>query len=236
MVYEKNDDETKKTGDDDSRDEDTEIKFDFLDENNSNEDSSEKSEEQYDKDELLPILLQQEEIENLKRQLEEVTREKDDLYDRLLRKLADFNNYRKRVEREKEETIKFASAKIIKDLLPIIDNFEKALSSSNNRDNNFYKGIELIYKQLIDILIRNGVQGIKAEGEQFDPAYHEAIGTEEIEDKENNIILEEYQKGYLLHNKLLRPSLVKVNVRKNCLSDSEKNSKEVGDNEKSNWN
>lgn len=237
MVYEKNnDDEIKKTNDDDSKNEDTEIKFDFLDEDKSNETGVEKSEEQYDKDELLPILLQQEEIENLKRQLEEVTREKDDLYDRLLRKLADFNNYRKRVEKEKEETIKFASARIIKDLLPIIDNFEKAIATCNNRDDNFYKGIELIYKQLMEILIKNGVEGIKAKGEQFDPSYHEAIGTEAMEDKEDNIILEEYQKGYLLHNKLLRPSLVKVNVRKNSLDDSEKNSKEVGDNEKSNWN
>jgi len=236
MVEEKDKNDLKKGKGDDSDSKDLELKFDFLEEEGGGDSETphESNEESYDKDELLPILLQQEEIENLKKQLEEVTREKDDLYDRLLRKLADFNNFRKRVEKEKQEYYKYASANLIKELLPIIDNFEKALAMFKDNDNQFYKGIELIYKQLVDVLRKEGVEGIKTKGEQFDPAYHEAVGTGEEEDIENNTILEEYQKGYKMHDKLLRPALVKVNVRKETHKDAEKKDKEVGDNEESN--
>ncbi len=234
MIDEKNKDDSNKINNDDSKNEDTEVKFDFLDEEESNESKPENNEETYDKDELLPILLQQEEIENLKKQLEEVTREKDDLYDRLLRKLADFNNFKKRIEKERQDYCKFANADLIRDILPIIDNFEKALMISEDKDDPFYRGIELIYKQFIDVLRKHGVEEIKAEGEQFDPSFHEAVWTAEIENQEDNVIIEEYQKGYMMHDKLLRPSLVKVNIRKNLTDDSGKNRKEAGDNEESN--
>ncbi|OGF66988.1 MAG: nucleotide exchange factor GrpE [Candidatus Fischerbacteria bacterium RBG_13_37_8] len=213
---------------------DVEIKFDFLDDD-IEETSEEQEEETVDKDELLPILLQQEEIENLKKQLEEVMREKDELYDRLLRKLADFNNYRKRIEKEKQEYYNFATANLMRDILPVVDNFEKAIAQFENHDDPSFKGIELICRQLEDILRKHGVHAIESNGKPFDPAFHEAVGTGEVEEIDDNIILEEYQKGYMMHDKLLRPSMVRVNVKK-MQKEAVEPDKEVGDNEESHWN
>ncbi len=126
----------------------------------------------------------------------------------LQRLQAEFDNYKKRTEQQNSNFIKHANQEIIKDLLPIIDNFELALRNCKEKD-EFYKGIELIYSQINELLKNKGVTHIKCEGEKFDPYYHEALLTEES-DKEEGTILEELQKGYLLNEKVIRHSKVKV--------------------------
>ena len=199
-----------------------------------------KEEKEHPKEEgadaQISIILLQQEMQGLKEQLGTITRERDDLYERLLRKLADFTNYRKRVEKEKQEYFQFATANIVTELLPVLDNFEKALVQCTDRDSITYKGMELIYRQLREAFIKWGVEAIDAVGLQFDPNFHEAAGREENEDIEDNLIIEEYQKGYVINKKLIRPSMVKVNVHKEPVATAENSDsdKEVGDNEESN--
>ena len=185
---------------------------------------------------LGPLLVQQREINSLKEQLGTVTREKDELYDQLLRKLADFNNFRKRMEKERQEYFHHATANLINELLPIVDNFEKALIQCGDKESTSYRGMELIYRQMREIFKRWGIIPIEAMGMQFDPNFHEAVNREENPEVEDNLIIEEYQKGYMLNDKLLRPSLVKVNVVKSPFDNGEVKDKEVGDNEESNRN
>ncbi len=135
----------------------------------------------------------------------------DDLTNTLKHLQAEFENYRKRIEKDNASFAKFANEDLIKDLLPIIDNFELALKNSKQKD-EFYKGMELIYSQLIGVLQDNGVKCIGCEC-KFDPYYHEVLLTEES-DKENNAILEELQKGYTLNDKVIRHSKVKIAKKK----------------------
>lgn len=130
----------------------------------------------------------------------------------LQRVQAEFENYKKRCEKENSEFIKYANADLIKKLLPILDNFELALKDCRAKD-DFYKGMELIYSHLIEALHSQGLKHIECVGKKFDPYYHEALLTEES-DKEENTILEEMQKGYLLNDKVIRHSKVKVAKKK----------------------
>jgi len=157
---------------------------------------------------------------------------------------AEFENYKKRVEKEKSEFSKCANQDLIKQLLPFIDDFELALKNCRAKD-DFYKGIELIYSHLIEALHSQGLKQIDCIGKKFDPYYHEALMTEES-DKQENIILEEMQKGYMLNDKVIRHSKVKVskkpsagpklnteNLSNNKAIDKKENSKETG-NDKAN--
>jgi molecular chaperone GrpE len=119
--------------------------------------------------------------------------------DRYLRTLADFENFRKRSEREKNDYFKYAMAGVIKDLLPVLDNFDRALEHAEEGD-DFHKGVSLIYKQLFDVLRR------------FDPNIHEGVVTEEDPSVPNHTVVAVLQKGYFLHDRLLRPAMVKVAV------------------------
>ena len=131
-----------------------------------------------------------------------------ELTETLQRLQAEFENYKKRCEKENSEFIKYANADLIKKLLPILDDFELALKNCRAKD-DFYKGIELIYSHLIDALHSQGLKHIDCLGKKFDPYYHEALLTEES-DKEENKILDEMQKGYMLNDKVIRHSKVKV--------------------------
>jgi molecular chaperone GrpE len=131
-----------------------------------------------------------------------------ELIDTLQRLQAEFENYKKRVDRDYETLVKCSNEDIIKHLIPIIDNFELALKSCREKD-DFYKGMELIYSQLMDTLHSQGIKLIECVGKKFDPYYHEALLTEES-DKEPNTILEELQKGYMLFDKVIRHSKVKI--------------------------
>jgi molecular chaperone GrpE len=132
-------------------------------------------------------------------------------HDRYIRTLADFENFRKRMEREKADFFKYALGSTLKDLLPVLDNFDRALEHAEEMD-DFHKGVALIYKQLFDVLQRHGVKPIDQNGVRFDPNIHEAVVREEDPSVPNHTVVAVLQKGYFLHDRLLRPALVKVAV------------------------
>jgi len=134
-----------------------------------------------------------------------------EMRNRYLRTLADFENFRKRSEREKADYFKYAMAGVIKDLLPVLDNFDRALEHAEEGD-DFHKGVLMIYKQLFDILKRHGVQTIEESGVPFDPKLHEGVVREENPSVPSHTVVAILQKGYFLHDRLLRPAMVKVAV------------------------
>jgi molecular chaperone GrpE len=137
--------------------------------------------------------------------------ENQQLKDRYLRTLADFENLRKRTEREKADFFRYALAGAMKDILPVLDNFDRALEHAEEGD-EFHKGVLLIYKQLYDVLQRHGLKPIDEEGVHFDPNIHEAVVREEDPGVPSQTVTAVLQKGYFLHDRLLRPALVKVAV------------------------
>lgn len=136
-----------------------------------------------------------------------------DLREQLLRLSADFENYRRRVERERETHERQAGSSLIGRLLPVLDNFERALSgASAGSADRFYDGVALIFRQLLDELRKDGLAAVDSVGEPFDPAFHEAVATTVEEALPPNVVVEELQRGYRLHERLLRPALVRVTV------------------------
>ncbi|MGC2448154.1 MAG: nucleotide exchange factor GrpE [Candidatus Sulfotelmatobacter sp.] len=141
--------------------------------------------------------------------LQKLKTERDSLLDRLARAQAEFENARRRAAREQQDFRDFASMEVIKSLLPVIDSFERALQSKSDAA-EFRSGVELIYKQLQDVLAKLGVRPITAKGEQFDPHVHEAIEMVETQDAADHEVLEEWQRGYKYKDRLVRPAMVKV--------------------------
>ena len=137
--------------------------------------------------------------------------ENHSLRDRYMRTLADFENFRKRSEREKTDFFRYALAGTIKDLLPVLDNFDRALEHAADGD-EFHKGVSLIYKQLFDVLQKHGLKPIEEAGVRFDPNLHEAVMREEDASVPSQTVVAILQKGYFLDDRLLRPALVKVAV------------------------
>lgn len=142
-------------------------------------------------------------------ELEKVKSERDSLLDRLARAQAEFENARRRAAKEQQEYRDFAIADAIKSLLPVVDSFERALRVKSD-SNDFRSGVELIYKQLQDSFAKLGVHAIPAQGEPFDPHYHEAIEMVETTDAPDHHVIEELQRGYKLKDRLLRPAMVRV--------------------------
>lgn len=149
---------------------------------------------------------------DLNKKLEEVENEKNELSDRLLRNMAEFDNYKKRVVREKEDLIKYGNEKFAFDLLSVMDNFERSLeqAKSSQELESVIEGIEMIQKQLVSAMEKFHVKPFESVGEPFDPERHEAMAQQEHEEYEENTVIEEYQKGYCLKEKLLRPARVIV--------------------------
>lgn len=137
--------------------------------------------------------------------------ENEQLRNRYLRTLADFENLRKRTEREKADFFRYAMGGVLKDLLPVLDNFDRALDHAEEGD-EFHKGVLLIYKQLFDVLQKHGLKAIDESGVHFDPNIHEAVVREEDASVPSHTVVAVLQKGYFLHDRLLRPALVKVAV------------------------
>jgi molecular chaperone GrpE len=138
-------------------------------------------------------------------------KERDDLYDRLLRKTAEFDNFRKRVERDRKEMIEWAAADVLGDLLSIVDDFDRALAAEAPPEAQAYKsGLELIHRQLADLLKKRGVTTVDALGADFDPHLHQAVAYEEVGGAREGEVVEVMAKGYKLGDRLLRPALVKV--------------------------
>jgi molecular chaperone GrpE len=140
-------------------------------------------------------------------------RERDDYYDRLLRKTAEFDNYRKRIERERREQADRAVVALLQDLLGAVDDFQLALNAPESDAASYRKGVELIHAKLHDVLRRQGVKAIDALGSDFDPNLHEAVVHEPSAEHRDNEVIGELRKGYTLNDKLLRPAFVKVAKR-----------------------
>ncbi|MBK5251474.1 MAG: nucleotide exchange factor GrpE [Peptostreptococcaceae bacterium] len=152
----------------------------------------------------------EEELEDAYGNLE---KEFNELNERFLRVSSDFRNFKKRAEKEKKDIYSYANEKIICDILPVMDNFERAIlsvESENASSEKMLRGIEMVFKQLNDVLNLNGIEKIDAVGKPFDPNFHHAVMVEETEDFDTETVIEVFQTGYSLNKKVIRPSMVKV--------------------------
>jgi len=139
--------------------------------------------------------------------------EKKQLKDQLLRKQAELENFRKRSEREKDDFRQYAVSETLKALLPILDNFDRALKTDGAGD-EYRKGVELIHQQLSSTLQKLGLKAVEAKGQPFNPREHEAVATVETDEVPDHHVVEEMQRGYFFKDKLLRPAMVKVAKRR----------------------
>ena len=149
-------------------------------------------------------------------QLQAVTAERDQLRDLLLRRQAEFENFRRRTENERADFARYAGMETVRALLPVLDDFERALQAApemEGPDAEFLKGIEIIRQRLVDILGKAGLEPIESVGKPFDPNVHHALESVETEDAEDHTVLEEWQKGYNFKGRLLREAMVRVAVR-----------------------
>ena len=153
------------------------------------------------------------ELQELRQQIDELQQEKDELFAKLQRVSADYDNLQKRTSKQIADTIGYEKEKIIKTLLPALDNFEHTLQNVHSAENFdvLLKGIQIIYDQMLDILKLHNVEQIKALGEPFEPALHEAMMQKTDPEQQENIVLKEFQKGYKLNGRVIRPSKVIVN-------------------------
>jgi molecular chaperone GrpE len=144
--------------------------------------------------------------------VDEVQRQRDEYYDLLLRKTAEFDNYRKRVDRERQSVSEAAAADLLTELLPLVDDLERALRADPGTEgaDAYRRGVELIHRQLMDVLRKRGVRPIEAVGADFDPHYHQAVAHDAAEGRREGEVIEEFRRGYMLGDRLLRPAMVKV--------------------------
>ena len=164
-----------------------------------------------------PVQDAQAEIAALTDERDKLLNEKQELYDRLLRSQAEFENARRRAERERSEFVQYAGTELVREIVPVVDDFERALQAGANLADgpakDYIKGIELIYQRLLDRLTKVGLEPIETAGKLFDPNLHQAVDRAESSEVPDQTILSEYQRGYMFKGRLLRPSMVKVAVR-----------------------
>ncbi len=190
------------------------------------ENASKDAEGKKGEDSQNDLLIQKEkELEAVR---EELSAEKD----RFLRFYAEFDNYKKRSVREIQDFRKFANESLIRELLPVVDNLERALQSAegnSDAEKSIREGVGLIHSDILRIFEKFSVKPVEAVGHPFNPAFHEAIGQEESEDAGDNIVLREFQKGYLLHDRLIRPSMVIVSkaAAKEGINSNTKDNREI---------
>jgi molecular chaperone GrpE len=152
-------------------------------------------------------------MKDLESQLETKEQQAKENYDRLLRVSAEFENYKKRTSRELEEFRKFANQSLIKEMLSVVDNLELAMNSTNGHksiDQGLLQGLDMTHKEILKVFEKFNVKPIEAKGQIFDPTYHEAVMQEETDEAGENTVINELQKGYLIHDRLLRPAMVVV--------------------------
>jgi len=168
-----------------------------------------KEQEALEKEEILEETAEETVTEETaEAEADEFKKQYDELYDKHLRTLAEYENYKRRTQKEKDETYKNAQADTVEKLLPVLDNLERALATDESSP--FKDGIEMIVKQLLETLEKMGVTEIEAVGKTFDPNLHSAVMHIEDEELEANIVVEQFQKGYMLKDKVIRYSMVKV--------------------------
>ncbi|TXL68022.1 nucleotide exchange factor GrpE [Cerasibacillus terrae] len=177
-----------------------------IEENVENETTNEEQEIEEKVDEI-------NQVEELKKELNIITEEKDKLYDRLIRIQAEFDNFKKRTQKEKVAERKYKSEDLATELLPALDNFERALhiEDVNDEIKGFLDGMSMIYRQLIDVLEGQEITKIETVGKKFDPNLHHAVMQVEDDTVDSDVIVEELQKGYMLADRVIRPAMVKVN-------------------------
>ena len=142
----------------------------------------------------------------------ELQKQRDQYYDRLLRKTAEFDNYRKRIERERVQQAEAAASDLLGELLPLVDDLERALNADAGSEGAeaYRRGVELIHHHLLELLRKRGVRPIEALGADFDPHFHQAVSHEAAEGRREGEVIEEFRRGYMLGDRLLRPAMVKV--------------------------
>ncbi|MDJ0815119.1 MAG: nucleotide exchange factor GrpE [Desulfobacterales bacterium] len=161
---------------------------------------------------------------DLEDRLKATEQEARENYDRLLRVSAEFENYKKRASREMEEFRKYSNQSLIKELLSVVDNLELAMSSTSGHeaiDQGLLQGLEMTHREILKVFEKFAVKPISASGEPFDPTYHEAVMQEETDEVPENTVVNEMQKGYLIHDRLLRPSMVVVAKSKTKKNDAD---------------
>ena len=152
-------------------------------------------------------------VQKLEAELEIKEKEAQETYDRLLRVSAEFENYKKRSVRELEEFRKYANQALIKEMLSVVDNLELAIKSSqgdSSQNNGLVEGLDMTHKEILRVFEKFNVKPIAATGQPFDPNFHEAVMQEETDDDPENTVINEFQKGYMIHDRLLRPAMVVV--------------------------
>jgi molecular chaperone GrpE len=150
------------------------------------------------------------ELEQLRARLRELELEVEEARKAYLYERAELENFKKRVQREQAELLRYATEPLVRDLLPVVDNLERALQHAQAGQESIIKGVELTLKMFLDVLQRHGVSRVEAMGEVFDPTVHEAVAHLASEEHEANRVIEQHQVGYMLHDRLVRPALVSV--------------------------
>ncbi|WP_164668562.1 nucleotide exchange factor GrpE [Virgibacillus doumboii] len=183
--------------------------------NESKDENQENVTEVIDADEtedLQPNDSDESKMESLIEEVDQLKKEKDEALQRLLRIQAEYDNFKKRSQKEKEADRKYKAQDLINELLPAIDNFERALQVEvNDESKGFVDGISMVYQQIKDALKAQGAEEIECVGKPFDPNLHHAVMQVEDENYDSDIVVEELQKGYMLKDKVVRPAMVKVN-------------------------
>lgn len=174
------------------------------------EDAAEGSEEEAPEEAAAADAAMQEEIEAFKGQVDGLNKDLQEKKDRLLRLQADFDNFRRRSAKEREEISAVVTQNFCKDMLPLLDNFERAMAAETKDVEAFQKGVEMIFTQFQEILKKNGLEHIEAIGQKFDPNFHQAVMRVEDPDKEDDTVAQELQKGYMVKGRVIRPSMVQV--------------------------
>lgn len=156
------------------------------------------------------------ELKKVKEELEEQRKRADGYFERLMRLQAEFENYRKRIEKEKDQYIKFASENIVRELVDVAENLERAVEAgrraAGEASESLLKGVEMTLKQLNEILRKEGLTPIDSVGKPFDPAYHEAVSRVPSKEHPENVVVKEYMRGYVLNSKVIRPAKVEVSA------------------------
>jgi molecular chaperone GrpE len=173
---------------------------------------TEKPDQIPNEEEELPAVTLEGQLAAVTSERDQLLAEKADLQDRLRRSLADFDNARKRFEQQRSDFVQFAATDLVRNMLPVLDDFERALKVDAT-DQTFAKGIKLIYQRFADTLKRMGLEPFDSSGKPFDPNLHQAVERVESQDHEDQTILAEFQRGYNFKGKLLRPAMVKVAVK-----------------------
>ena len=160
----------------------------------------------------MPSVTPEAQIATLSAERDQLATERSELKDGLLRTLAEFDNFRRRAERDRSDYVQFAAMEIVRDLVPVLDDFQRAMKVES-ADSEYAKGIELIYQRFFDTLKKAGLEPIESAGKPFDPNLHQAVDRLQTEDYPDQTVLEDYQSGYNFKGKLLRPAMVKVAVK-----------------------